>query len=290
MPNWPRQEELAKVFVKVEQLKKDKSFRAVLQKMHTWKRTEETPHLARAKNLDLVCCSLPEAQALIQGGNLKGLGVMADERIQGFDDVKTFKEQGVDWTLVGWRALGAPSDTPPEVIDTLMKALRDIVASKEFAAFMKTGNYNVSIREGDKARETLDSMDAEMGKLLGMPVLTGFVERVGDPVPLVAADGTRYPAEQLLVAVLDEAAAAAMPAPITPPKCRSWSPRPSSRPCRASPVRSILICRATYSISPSMKTASNGPSPGMCRSGLDRRPMRELSVPWWTCCPRPASP
>ena len=44
-------------------------------------------------------------------------------------------------------------------------------------------------------------------------VLTGFVERVGDPVPLVAADGTSYPAEQLVVAVLDEAAAAAMPAP-----------------------------------------------------------------------------
>ena len=121
-----------------------------------------------AKNLDLVCCSLPEAQALIQGGNLKGLGVMADERIKGFDDVKTFKEQGVDWTLVGWRALGVPSDTPAEVIDTLMKALRDIVVSDEFAAFMKTGNYNVSIREGDEARKTLDSMDAEMGKLLGM--------------------------------------------------------------------------------------------------------------------------
>ncbi len=48
-------------------------------------------------------------------------------------------------------------------------ALRDIVASAEFASFMKTGNYNVSIREGDEARETLDSMDAEMGKLLGMP-------------------------------------------------------------------------------------------------------------------------
>ncbi|MEC8896125.1 MAG: tripartite tricarboxylate transporter substrate-binding protein [Planctomycetota bacterium] len=122
-----------------------------------------------AKNLDLVCCSLPEAQALIQGGNLKGLGVMADERIKGFDDVKTFKEQGVDWTLVGWRALGVPSDTPAEVIETLMKALRDIVASDEFAGFMKAGNYNVSIREGEEARETLDSMDREMGKLLGMP-------------------------------------------------------------------------------------------------------------------------
>lgn len=38
----------------LEQLKKDVGFRAVLQKMHTWKRTEETPHLARTKALDLV--------------------------------------------------------------------------------------------------------------------------------------------------------------------------------------------------------------------------------------------
>ncbi|MCH2581133.1 MAG: tripartite tricarboxylate transporter substrate binding protein, partial [Planctomycetes bacterium] len=122
-----------------------------------------------AKNLDLVCCSLPEAQALIQGGNLKGLGVMSDERIKGFDDVKTFKEQGVDWTLVGWRALGVTSDPPAEVTDTLMKALRDIVASDEFAAFRTTAKNNVSIQEGNEARETLDSMDAEMGTLLSMP-------------------------------------------------------------------------------------------------------------------------
>ena len=33
-------------------------------------------------------------------------------------------------------------------------------------------------------------------------VLSGFVDRVGDPVPLVAADGNRYPAEQLLVEAL----------------------------------------------------------------------------------------
>ena len=122
-----------------------------------------------AKNLDLVCCSLPEAQALIRGGNLRGLGVMSDERIKGFDDVKTFKEQGSDWTLVGWRALGVPSDTPAEIVNTLMNTLRGIVGSEEFTSFMKTGNYNVSIREGDEARATLDKMDAEMGKLLDMP-------------------------------------------------------------------------------------------------------------------------
>src|SRR5919201_1524673 len=33
-------------------------------------------------------------------------------------------------------------------------------------------------------------------------VLSGFVERIGDPVPLVAADGSPYAAEQLLVDAL----------------------------------------------------------------------------------------
>lgn len=41
--------------------------------------------------------------------------------------------------------------------------------------------------------------------------LSGFVERVGDPVPLVAADGSSYPAEQLLVEALETMAGLAVP-------------------------------------------------------------------------------
>lgn len=42
--------------------------------------------------------------------------------------------------------------------------------------------------------------------------LSGFVERVGDPVPLVATDGSSYPAEQLLVEALETMAGLAVPA------------------------------------------------------------------------------
>ena len=38
--------------------------------------------------------------------------------------------------------------------------------------------------------------------LQGQP-LTGFVERVGDPVPMVAEDGSRHRAEMLLAEALD---------------------------------------------------------------------------------------
>ncbi|MGK2868190.1 MAG: Hsp70 family protein, partial [Mycobacterium sp.] len=45
----------------------------------------------------------------------------------------------------------------------------------------------------------------EVGAPSGQPgqVLTGFVDRVGDPVPLVASDGSSYPADDLLVEALE---------------------------------------------------------------------------------------
>ncbi|KUI27518.1 molecular chaperone, partial [Mycobacterium sp. IS-1742] len=56
-------------------------------------------------------------------------------------------------------------------------------------------------------RSTL-SLFSDRTPQVGLPderglVLDGFVERVGDPVPLVAADGTSYRAEALLVEALD---------------------------------------------------------------------------------------
>ncbi|EJZ05976.1 Hsp70 family protein, partial [Mycolicibacterium vaccae] len=54
----------------------------------------------------------------------------------------------------------------------------------------------------------------EVGAATGRPgglVLSEFVERVGDPVPLVAADGSSYPAEQLVVEALESMAGLAAP-------------------------------------------------------------------------------
>ena len=60
-------------------------------------------------------------------------------------------------------------------------------------------------------------------------VLTGFVERVGDPVPLVAEDGSSHLGERVLVEALDALAtlwAAASPSPLRCP--RTGDPRRSA--------------------------------------------------------------
>ena len=56
-------------------------------------------------------------------------------------------------------------------------------------------------------------------------VLSGFVERVGDPVPLVAADGSAHRGEHVLVEALDALArAVGGGAPITIAVPAHWGP------------------------------------------------------------------
>ncbi|MGE2713204.1 Hsp70 family protein, partial [Mycolicibacterium litorale] len=68
----------------------------------------------------------------------------------------------------------------------------------------------VAARVGNEpvTRRSTLSMFSDRTPQVGVPdgsgvTLSGFVERVGDPVPLVAADGTSYRAESLLVEALD---------------------------------------------------------------------------------------
>src|SRR5205814_4259827 len=57
-----------------------------------------------------------------QGGLLKVLAVMADERLPEYPDAPTLKELGYANGKGLWSALYAPSKTPPEVLETIHKA------------------------------------------------------------------------------------------------------------------------------------------------------------------------
>ncbi|MBI5736936.1 MAG: Hsp70 family protein, partial [Mycolicibacterium neoaurum] len=69
----------------------------------------------------------------------------------------------------------------------------------------------VAARVGDRpvTRRAVLTLPVQGAPEVGVPsgrpgqVLTGFVDRVGDPVPLVAPDGSSYPADDLLVEALE---------------------------------------------------------------------------------------
>ncbi len=128
--------------------------------------------------VDLVCCSLPEARLQLSSGAVRCLGVMSAERAEGFPDVKTCHEQGSDVSLLGWRGLGVPKDTPQPIVDRLTQSLRRIVrgetrlpgvnvAGATLPAYMAHEKFHLDTASTPEsfARFLKDSED-EMGGLL----------------------------------------------------------------------------------------------------------------------------
>jgi tripartite-type tricarboxylate transporter receptor subunit TctC len=112
-------------------------------------------------HIDAVCCSLPEAASQLESGQLRALAVMAPKRVEGFPNVPTVKELGIDWEAVGWRGLCLPKGTPEPIVDRLVKECREIVAGERFKEFMTKNRF--APRSGGPAEfaEFLAEQDAQ---------------------------------------------------------------------------------------------------------------------------------
>ena len=117
-------------------------------------------------HIDAVCCSLPEAAAQIESGQIRALAVMSEERSTDFPDVPTVKEAGVDWVAMGWRGLAMPKDTPTEIVDKVHQACEAVAASPEYLEFMKKNGFGVKIRPRDEFAKFLAEQDQTWGKVL----------------------------------------------------------------------------------------------------------------------------
>jgi putative tricarboxylic transport membrane protein len=79
---------------------------------------------------------LNEFAQQIQAGRLRALGISSPERLPGVD-IPTFKEQGVDVTLVNWRGLMAPAKLRANDKKALDAAVGEMAKSPEWQAILK---------------------------------------------------------------------------------------------------------------------------------------------------------
>lgn len=119
-----------------------------------------------AGGVDVVTCSVPEAQSLIEAGRVKSLAVMATERNPSFPDVPTLLEAGVDWQLGAWRGVAGPLDLPDEVVSILVPALEKIHASDEFREFMQGRGFGMIFLGPDEFRTFMAESDASLGSVM----------------------------------------------------------------------------------------------------------------------------
>lgn len=100
--------------------------------------------LLAAGAIDVDVAQFPEAQAMVDAGEVRPLAFLGNEPHPQHPEVPTVKDAlGIDFAIAGWRGVGAPKGIPEEVREKLSAALAEIVASDEFKSFMEGRNYGV---------------------------------------------------------------------------------------------------------------------------------------------------
>ena len=124
-------------------------------------------------HVDVITCSYPEVAPQVEGGQLKTLAIMAEERNPEFGHIPTLKEQGIDWSYGTWRGFAVPLETPADRVQILTNAIVKVIEGEEFKKFMKTNGFGVEVRIGNEFGEfMLEQFDklAEIFELAGYGV------------------------------------------------------------------------------------------------------------------------
>jgi tripartite-type tricarboxylate transporter receptor subunit TctC len=83
---------------------------------------------------------IPQSLELIQTAKLRALAVTTAERLEVLPDVPTVGEFVPGYEAIGWYGLGAPKNTPPEIINKLNEAMNTALAdSKSKARLVELG-------------------------------------------------------------------------------------------------------------------------------------------------------
>lgn len=114
---------------------------------------------------------MSEIVGFLKAGEIKVLAVLTDERVPGFEDIPTAKEQGYDVVAVNWRGLYVPKNISDERFQEWAGKLQAVADSEEWQAAMEANGLAPFTRVGDDFQNYVDNLIAEintMSKELGV--------------------------------------------------------------------------------------------------------------------------
>ncbi len=135
-----------------------------------------------AGGVDIVVCSFPEARSLYDAGEIRSLGVMADERLPEHPEIPSFKEQGYDWSSQTWRALAVPPEIPDELYEKLLKAIETIVQSEEYQNFLENSGFGGSSESAEEFHRFLEEENQSYGKIFNSEAFQSVVSQRYGPM------------------------------------------------------------------------------------------------------------
>jgi hypothetical protein len=138
--------------------------------------------------LDMVACSLPEAQVLLNADKVRCLGVMADKRLPAYPDVPTFEELGINWQVSTHRGIAVPLGVPESRFSILEKAVMRAAQSQEYLQYMKNTGAGAAAVPPQEYASFLEKTDKAFGEVFAGPSFQGVKHKCGPMFfPLVLA-------------------------------------------------------------------------------------------------------
>ena len=108
---------------------------------------------------------MSEAVGFIKSGDVRVLAVLTEERVPGFDDIPTAKEQGFDIVAVNWRGLYVPKGVSDEVFNTWAGRLQKVADSAEWKKIMADNGLAPFTKVGTDFQGYVDEVVAEVREL-----------------------------------------------------------------------------------------------------------------------------
>ncbi len=114
---------------------------------------------------------MSEVVGFVKSGEVRVIAVLTDERVPGFDDIPTAKEQGYDVVAVNWRGLYVPKGISDAKFDEWADKLQQVADSDEWKTAMEANGLAPFTKVGGDFQSYVDGLILEinaMSKELGV--------------------------------------------------------------------------------------------------------------------------
>lgn len=104
---------------------------------------------------------MSEIVGFIKSGEVRALAVLTEERVPGFEDIPTAREQGVDVVAVNWRGLYVPKNISDDEFNAWAEKLAAVAASDEWKQAMADNGLAPFTKVGGDFQSWVDGVVAE---------------------------------------------------------------------------------------------------------------------------------
>ena len=108
---------------------------------------------------------MSEIVGFLKAGEIRVLAVLTEERVPGFEDILTAKEQGFDVVAVNWRGLYIPRGVSDETFNDWAAKLQMVADSDEWAEAMAANGLAPVTKVGGDFQAYVDGLVAEINTL-----------------------------------------------------------------------------------------------------------------------------